>query len=242
MAEHEDTSERWWRSQWNVDLFYYNPKHKSYFPSRRRLLARSLSACFVISVVLKKPRELFVENSSPLDAMCRCKKLFRNIFIRKLEYWTRNFISWFVSCFVCLVQVRSVNLSFVLMWILNCFCTLIAISPTFYPIFLLDCLCLRSFDLCRKNARFESVLIVCIVAKRSAVDCHCELHVSNNHCIVSLWAFAFLSLIRWNLVSCGCVFLLIIFLIRESSTELVRFLTNIKRDSEQKLLFIYELL
>lgn len=30
--------------------------------------------------------------------MCRCKKLFRNIFIRKLEYWTSNF--YFLICFL----------------------------------------------------------------------------------------------------------------------------------------------
>ena len=64
--------------------------------------------------------------------MCRCKKLRATIFIRKLEYWSRNVCS-LICCF-CLrvllfaaMQVRSVNFELGLMWILNCFCILIAI-------------------------------------------------------------------------------------------------------------------
>lgn len=71
------------------------------------------------------------------DSMCWCKKaenkkLRAAIFIRKLEYWSKNV--YFLICRFCLrillcaaVQVRPVNFEFGLMWILNCFCILIAI-------------------------------------------------------------------------------------------------------------------
>lgn len=63
-----------------------------------------LSARFVDVSCPENPRELFCGFFALCqtfsDSMCRCKKLRATIFIRKLEYWSRNV--YFLICRFCL--------------------------------------------------------------------------------------------------------------------------------------------
>lgn len=115
---------------------------------------------------------------------------------RNLNIGTNIFVSWFASCVgfsdssLMHTQAwpgpasRAVNFSFVLMWMCILISLLILFFPSSYSLLLFHSV----FDLCRQEIQDSN-------RYWSAIDCHCKLHVSNNHCVDSSHSqeFGFLS-------------------------------------------------
>lgn len=166
-----ETSKQW-RKHWNVDTHHISEEiFKSVLQSFSELCCLFLLLLHLLLSPRKKiaARTFYFKHSrSQKNPEAIETKLF---YILQLEYWTKKklFLHLFLllviflkdSSLLC-IQIGSVNFNFVLMWILNCFCILIALLYKIFPLSFVY-LFRRLLLICAaRNAGFKSVLIVCV--------------------------------------------------------------------------------